>query len=616
MARVLLVNMPFSSLRWPALGLSLLKAGLAREGIACEIAYLNFDLAERIGLEAYSWIDDGFGFVLGGERLFAKGHFPSGLLDDDAYASEVLQAADPGFDAADRRAYESLQASIDPFLEGAATSIDVSRYDVVGFTCTFQQTLASLALARRLKAARSDLLVAFGGPACEATMGAELLRHFSEIDLVFSGEADLTFPQVVRAIRDGGPLVEPPGVLTRNPGAGAARSCPERVDLDSLPYPDYDDYFARLERSPLRDEIEPVLVFETARGCWWGAKSQCGFCGLNGGTNNFRSKAPERAIAELRHLRARHGVRRACATDNILDHRYHRTFVPRLAECPLDIELEYELKTNLTRAQTDGLVSAGLRAAQLGIESFSTPVLQRMRKGVTSVQNLQTLKWFTGAGIEVKWNFLYDVPGEDPADYADLPDLISRIAHLVPPQACGPVRIDRFSPYFENPQAFDLGPLRPARAYAGVFPFDEDARARLAYYFESPHRSSVPPEYVRPTLAAIDAWQAAFPTSTLRACEQADTLLILDTRPCARRFEHRLRGLDRMLFAFCDTAHAFAAIAQRARELDRSVTEPSLRTRLDVWNELGLMIHRDGMYLSLAIQDAPRPQIRTESTRT
>ncbi len=71
MSRVLIVNMPFSNLRWPNLGPSLLKAALSGRGIGCEIAYFNFDFAERTGLEQYQWIADHFAFVLGGERLFA-----------------------------------------------------------------------------------------------------------------------------------------------------------------------------------------------------------------------------------------------------------------------------------------------------------------------------------------------------------------------------------------------------------------------------------------------------------------------------------------------------------------------------------------------------------------
>jgi hypothetical protein len=98
MARVAIVNMPFSNLRWPNIGPSLLKAGLARCGIACDVVYLNFDFAEQVGLEDYYWIADLFGFVLGGERLFAKQYFNGQLPGDEYYYRDVLMKSDLGFE--------------------------------------------------------------------------------------------------------------------------------------------------------------------------------------------------------------------------------------------------------------------------------------------------------------------------------------------------------------------------------------------------------------------------------------------------------------------------------------------------------------------------------------
>ena len=103
MARVAIVNMPFSNLRWPNIGPSLLKAGLARAGIACDVLYLNFDFAEQIGLEDYYWIADLFGFVLGGERLFSKHYFDGQLPGDEHYYRDVLLKSDLGFESEDAR---------------------------------------------------------------------------------------------------------------------------------------------------------------------------------------------------------------------------------------------------------------------------------------------------------------------------------------------------------------------------------------------------------------------------------------------------------------------------------------------------------------------------------
>lgn len=443
MSRVLLVNMPFSSLRWPALGISLLQAGLRREAIDCDLAYFNFDLAEAIGLETYDWINDSLGFVLGGERLFAKTHFGTRLSSDREYVEEVLLATDPGLPAEDQRALDHVGKQVATFLEDCFKKTDWSRYAVVGFTTTFQQTMASLALAELIKQSQPQITICLGGANCEGVMGQTLLDQFPQVDLVFSGEADETFPLAVKAIIAGRPVPRSAGILTR-----CSPSCATEVDgiargpvqdLDRLPHPEFAAYFRRLGESPLNDQIDPLLLFESARGCWWGAKTQCAFCGLNGGAIAFRSKSASRVIEELRALSQTYGVRKACATDNILDFRYFRSLLPLLEEAKLDLELEYELKTNLSRPQVELLRAAGVRAVQLGIESLSTPILRLMRKGVTASQNIQTLKWLTAAGMEVKWNFLYGFPGEAPGAYAGLPELVARLVHLAPPQADGQV---------------------------------------------------------------------------------------------------------------------------------------------------------------------------------
>ena len=101
-------------------------------------------------------------------------------------------------------------------------------------------------------------------------------------------------------------------------------------NLNQLPTPHFDEYFESLARSPLKAKVEGQLVVETSRGCWWGAKHHCTFCGLNGDTMAFRSKTPERAFAEMEYLSRRHQTRRLGCVDNILDLRYIDTLFPDL----------------------------------------------------------------------------------------------------------------------------------------------------------------------------------------------------------------------------------------------------------------------------------------------
>lgn len=611
MPRVLLVNMPFSNLRWPNLGPSLLKAGLVGRGIGCDLAYFNFDFAERVGLDHYYWIADYFAFVLGGERLFAKRYFDGQLASDERYFRDVLLDADDRLTNDDRRDYEATIQHVDPFLDQCMATVDWSQYAIVGFAATFQQTMPSLCLAQRIKQRRPEITIVFGGAACEGTMGTELLRQFAEIDYVFLGEADRTFPPVVEQILAGREVKLPPGVVGRQPPRADVESMPLHrplnlvEDLDELPYPDFDDYFARLGASPLRDQIDPLLFYETSRGCWWGQKHHCKFCGLNGDSLAFRSKSPKRAVEELRHLVKRYGVRKAASSDNIFDYRYFDTFLPLLKEANLDVGFVYEMKTNLTRKQVEKLLDAGLGAAQLGIETFITPVLRLAGKGANALQNLQTLKWFSEPGIEVKWNLLYGFPGEDPADYATLARLLPLIYHLHPPIAIGRVRMDRFAPYFEAPDAHGMVNPRPNNAFSYTYPFPAEVLARLTYYYEYDYADRRDPlDYVEPVLEAVEKWQRLHGSVTLRSWDRPDGVLIVhDTRPCATAFQHRMSGLDRAVYLYCDTGRSLKKIVEFASQnANGQPAEPQrIVPLLNQWIADGLMVEIDGRYLSLAL---------------
>ena len=684
--RVMLVSMPFANLRWGSLALGLLKSALQEHGVGCDVAYLNFDLAERIGLELYHWIADSFAFVLGGERLFARELFGSQLPDDDRYWQEVLAEADSRLGHQEREDYLRVAGEVRPFLDDCARAIDWSHYAVVGFTASFQQTLASLCLADRIKRICPATKVLLGGAACQGPMGVALLRKFPQLDYVFLGEADVAMPMLVAQLAQGRVGRLPPGVAGREniaflenaassggtiikqdstgredtaifgsvatatdgrrcfdaaisgseASAASAQSTPSAAgrkqetaqiqqpeaapegslpagaidnsvlvtDLDALPYPNFDDYFARLERSPLRGQIEPMLFFETSRGCWWGQKHQCAFCGLNGPQLHFRSKSPGRALAELEHLVRRYGVRKANSADNVLDIRYLDTLMPRLADSGLALEFVYELKTNLSRRQVEQLVRAGLRAAQLGVETFSTSILRQIGKGATAAQNIQALKWFTALGVEVKWNLLYGFPGEDPHQYAALARLLPLLYHLAPPVAVGRVRVDRFSPYFRDPLRFGITNVRPHRAFRFVYPFAESVLWELAYYFEYDyHDRRDPLRYAGPLIAAAETWQQLAGTVALHGFDRPDgVLLVTDTRPVAQQFQWRLAGADRAVYLFCDTARSWQSICRFVTELPPSdrLGQQQLEQLLDRWIAGGIMLHIDDRYLSLA----------------
>ncbi len=627
MFRVLLVNMPFFNLRWPNLGLGLLKAALAKEsGVSCEVAYFNFDFAERVGEELYTWIADNFAFVLGGERLFARHYFGKELPTDRDYYERILKAADPELTEQEFQDFLFVQEQVAAFLEQVGEAVAWEQYELVGFSTSFQQTLASLCLARLVKQRAPRTTVVFGGAACEDVMGLELLRRFSQIDYVCAGEADESFPRLVRELAAGGQATNIPGVWSRErvvrkqERSGAAWEAVEAVrvsNLDALPFPNFDEYFNRLQSSSVALS-EPLLFFESSRGCWWGEKHHCVFCGLNGTGLKFRSKSPERVLEELTWLSKRYNVHWLCAADNIFDFHYYRTLLPLLQEARLDLRFIYEVKPSLSRQQAEALVAAGLSGVQLGIETFSTPILKLAEKGATAVQNLQALKWFSELNVQVEWNFLFGFPNEPPEEYARLAELLPLLVHLTPPLAVGRVRPDRFSPYFNQPERYGIRNLRPHRAFRYVYPFSEAVLRRLAYYHEFDFADGREPlSYAARAVQAVQLWQQAEGQASLSWTEPTnDTLVIHDTRPCAVQFQTWLTGPWAFLYKLCDTGRPFPYILKAVERRVPEVTVEQLERFLQKMLDLRLMVQLDGRYLSLAVAAEPHAALKAEALKS
>ena len=494
---VVLVTMPFGPLNLPSIGLSLLRAELERERIPARIEYLTFPFADTIGPKLYTDIADGKPSTchLVGEWVFASSLFEQSAEQGFRYVEELLRGSGSacGVDeesqppAADEfvEAVLHARAAAAPFLDEYADRLAASRPRIVGFTSVFQQQLASLALAKRLKERYPEVVVLFGGANCEGVMGREVIRQFPFVDAVVSGEAEVVLPGLVRAVLEGCSFDCHPGVFTASQLLmDPAESAPRLQDMDDLPFVDYADFFeqaAAAEKIPT-DNLQ--LLFEASRGCWWGAKQHCTFCGLNGATMAFRSKSARRALDELRTLSARHPGRHVQVVDNILDMRYFRDLIPALAEENTDLHLFFEVKANLRKDQLLALWNAGIRVIQPGIESLSTPVLRLMRKGITGIQNVQLLKWCKELGIRPSWNLIWGFPGESPSDYEAMARLMPQLVHLPPPTAASPLRLDRFSPLFEQAPGSGITDVAPVPAYRYIYSgLPSEAVHNLAYYF-------------------------------------------------------------------------------------------------------------------------------------
>jgi magnesium-protoporphyrin IX monomethyl ester (oxidative) cyclase len=606
---VVLVSMPFAEVQRPSIALGLLHASLAHTDIQSEVVYGNFGLAERIGLVAYQAMQLAPTDHLLGEWCFASYLFPASEAKDEEYLDMVLEVRCNGFPAElderkDQMRWVRRQSLA--YVDWLADVIVAKKPKIVGCSSVFQQHCASLALLKRIHELSPDTILLIGGANCEGEMGLQTLQSFPWVDCIVSGEADALFPELCKLLLDHGRTAAslPHGAVSqrhlKNPFPILEQPVqpPRSVihDMDSLPLPDYSHYFQALKASTLTNLINPGLLAESSRGCWWGEKFHCTFCGLNGDGMQYRKKSPERVLDDLSELKRLYGIGTIQFVDNILDMSYFKTVLPKLAAAEEKYSLFYETKANLRRDQVELLAQAGVHWIQPGIESLDDRALKLLDKGNSTLINLQLLKWCREFGIDVSWNLLSGIPGEVDNWYANMADWLPAIFHLQPPTGVARVRYDRFSPYQMRPQDFDLT-LKPSRTYPYVYPLENESLMRLAYSFEDNKRPrhmhrAVSEEPGQAQLQEVvrywnDLWRNSKPV--LQVYDEGDGLRVIDTRPCAIQTNWTIRGVAAEIYRQCDSAQPLANF--KSQDI-----EPLLN------NKLMLAMH--GKLLSIGLNSA------------
>ena len=492
MYKISLINMPFVALSLPSIALVQLKA-IARkrfgDSVSVEEFYFNHDFSHYMGMELYHELTSGLdAYTSGvGDWFFRHVAFPDVPDNTEAFVKRYFPFNDPRTQAVKRLIREK-QLGLEAFLDELIDKYNLADSNIAGFTSMFTQNVACFALARKLKERNPDMIIVMGGANCESPMGQEIARNVKQIDFAFSGPALISFPEFVQNAINGemGKNHSIKGVFSRrNVGltvAGCEGAAGQELSIDENVPLDYKPFLGALQRNFPNGDVAPVLLFETSRGCWWGEKAHCTFCGLNGSSMAYRSMSPKNAIEMFESLFAyAPEVTRLECVDNILPREYFKEVLDKLNPPP-KVTIFYEVKADLSEDDMRILAKAHVRSIQPGVEALATSTLKLMRKGTNAFQNILLLKYCAQYGIIPGWNLLVGFPGEDEDVYkkyvADLP----LITHLPPPSGVHPIRFDRYSPYFVKAKEYQLD-LAPLDYYGLTYPFPPESLANLAYHF-------------------------------------------------------------------------------------------------------------------------------------
>lgn len=602
--RVVLVCMPWQALEFPSLAIGILqeRARKCREphevkGLYGHLRWAEF-LLERSGGRVmssdYSTIANNGIFHGIGDWVFTPALYGVSEWKVPEYTRYLREA---GFDPT---VPAELHRWTPDFIDQLADEVLAMKPDLVGFTSTFMQNVPSLALARVLKQKRPEVLTAMGGANCDGPQGAALHRNFPFLDFVIRGEGEQTFVELLDALSGDGKLSAIAGLCWRS--GTVSHVNPERsgaFPMHDVPSPNYDDYFEQVARSSVNGFVHPLLVMEGARGCWWGEKHHCTFCGLNGSMMKFRSKPPELLWEELRRAIERYQTLDIVMVDNIIDMKYFKGLLPHVIASGWDLRIHYEVKSNLTREQIETLKAAGIVHVQPGIENLSSRVLKLMRKGVSGSQNVQVLRDCEEHGLTVAWNLLYGFPGEEAADYTGIIEQLPAMVHLQPPTGARRIALERFSPNFADP-SLGFGDRRPAAFYPLVYALPEHELMDLAYLFDT-ISAGLTGEVEKQLERAVARWRDVHAKSELSYRESRGRVFLRDRREGWPAQDRLLASTAEVtLFHALQRPMAVPGLVDKLQQAGVAATAEDVEAQLAAWKAHGWIFEEGGRFVSLA----------------
>lgn len=278
--------------------------------------------------------------------------------------------------------------------------------DIIGFSLYYTNNNCAAWVVERLRERLPNAVFLAGGSQAiqEKVKRAELWDH------IVVGEGELIFLDLLEKIEAGEPIHDK---ILRHPKG-------ERIDLDSMPWPDYSDLPLDLYR------MGTSVGSEISRGC----VAKCQFCSETTFWR-YRGRLATNIVDEIHYQYQTFGVRTIWFIDSLVNGNLKelRAFAKGVVErgmtdlswvgyCRNDERMDLEYFQDLKASGCDML--------NFGIESGSQKVLDLMKKNVKTAAVEQNLLDLTTVGIKAYTNWFVGFPGEEAKDFADTMALMWR----------------------------------------------------------------------------------------------------------------------------------------------------------------------------------------------
>jgi len=292
-----------------------------------------------------------------------------------------------------------------------------SEQPIVGVTAQAHSVLKALDIIRQVKEGNKNSVIVVGGNYFTNTH-IDVLNRFTDVDVVVRGEGEITFFELVNAIRNNASLETIDGITYRNNGSIVENKSrqPERdiekfaLKYDKLPVI---NCFSEgiLMRNYEKENYRSFPVF-LGRGC----SRRCVFCEYNQFTYRVR-KIPF-ILKEIDYLKQNFNAKYFTFADPSFCERvsFAKEFCEALIVKYPDIKWSCEARVDTPSEVLELMAKAGCISVDFGLESGSEKVLRAINKNIDLKKTFEFVKACHSLNIRSHMFLLVSLPEETKED--------------------------------------------------------------------------------------------------------------------------------------------------------------------------------------------------------
>jgi hypothetical protein len=327
-----------------------------------------------------------------------------------------------------------------------------------------------------------------------------------------------------------------------------------------------------------------------SRGCSY---AKCDFCGLNASWCSYRRKSAKRIYELLLSILSKYGLVPIQFSDNLCD-AWAGEFADLLIHHRvLMCDMTIDLRAVHNEIFYTKLSLVGFKQIQLGIEALPDPLLQKMNKGTTLIQNVQSMKYLKECGINSASNLIVNHPRSTIADVERTREILVLIPNLGKLELSD-YNLAEHSAIYNSLTHAELKEL----AQDNVIKMPPEIFNFFTSDSQLPKHKKLSRK-VRKAWSDFNEWYGAMDVKDLYLNVyrlSADTILIKDNR-FGKIEEHVYSGETARVYTQC---HKGQTVEQLNKET--GIGASNVQKILDSFVKKRLMISSNGRYLSIALR--------------